>query len=93
MRRLVGYIDVFGVPRVQEMNARDVEYCQCAGLELLYATKPPECVRGAVPDVPCAVPAAVQLHSSRPSCSVCEDNYEGCSKNYSGGWCGTRCPN
>jgi phage-related protein len=28
----------------------------------------------------------------RPSCSVCNDEYEGCSRNYSGGWVGTPCP-
>ncbi len=28
-----------------------------------------------------------------PRCSVCKDTYEGCSKNYSGGWVGTKCPN
>lgn len=27
-----------------------------------------------------------------PRCSVCKDNPNECSKNYSGGWVGTRCP-
>lgn len=31
--------------------------------------------------------------TSRPHCSICNDTYEGCSKNYSGGWVGTPCPN
>lgn len=30
---------------------------------------------------------------SRPRCSVCNDNPGECSKNYSGGWVGTLCPN
>lgn len=28
-----------------------------------------------------------------PRCSVCKDNDAECSKNYSGGWIGTKCPN
>lgn len=27
-----------------------------------------------------------------PSCSVCNDNPAECSRNYSGGWIGTKCP-
>lgn len=39
-----------------------------------------------------ATPEAHYPQEKRPQCSVCNDRYEECSHNYSGGWVGTPCP-